>query len=185
MSKNTLVVNTSLTVECNNPYNICLVVRDNSGIIALKSVMKRFTESYKTRQDVINNINELFTTYSIDTIILEENKLLLDKMDKYPDPLIFKNIQLTFGIQISIEDNFYTKVDNIIALPDYIWKSLILNKYTKYSIDLYKSHIVDQYQYQEYLETIEKDNYYRAICLSESSSFDILMTKKYQINKGD
>ena len=38
---------------------------------------------------------------------------------------------------------------------------------------------------KEYLDIIEQNNYYKAVCLSESVLWDTLMHKKYLINKGD
>ena len=73
----------------------------------------------------------------------------------------------------------------ILGLPEMEWRKQVLNSSVKYSIDLYKSHILQHSISSELLTTIEQNNYYKALCLSESIWFDRLMDKKYQINKGD
>lgn len=186
MSKNILSYNNVLTIDVNTFMNIPIIVRDkDNNIMYMNHINKFKVSNYKIRQDVINSIKQLQSDYCVDTIILESNKLFLDKMDKYPDPLIFRNVLLAFGLQVSIEDSFYNSIPNIIAIPESEWKPKILHKNTKYAIDLYKSHILTQSIYSDFIETIDTYNYYRALCLSECSSFDIFMNKKYQINKGD
>ena len=92
---------------------------------------------------------------------------------------------LGFGIQTSIEDNFYESL-TILSVPDYEWAGKVLNKKARYSIDLYKAHILNRTNIPiKFLVTIENNNYYKAICLSECVLFDSLMDRKYQINKGE
>ena len=106
---------------------------------------------------------------------MEKNQLFIDKIDRYPDPLVYRNITLGFGIK-----------KYIIELPQNDWRSTILNRTTKYSIDLYKSHILNTLdESEDRMKIIETYNFYKVLCLSESVKFDNLMNRKYQTNKGD
>lgn len=128
-------------------------------------------------------IDSILNDYDVDTILLEQNKLFIDKIDRYPDPYIMRDILLGFSIQTSIEDKYYDKVKYILQIPEYDWKTKVLNNKTTYSIDLYKAHIELRYFDTETLQQINSNNYYKAICLSESVFHTPLMNKKYQINK--
>lgn len=183
--KNRLIPNILLTIDLDNIYNIPFIITDQSAKIIHMISIPKSSNYYKIRQSVISTINMLLSKYNIDTIIFEQNKLFIDKIDKYPDPYVLKNIMLGFGVQVSIEDNFYNSL-TLLALPDYEWRHKVLNRKTTYAIDLYKSHILHRTDIpMSFLVNIENNNYYKAICLSESVLFDDLMDKKYQINKGE
>lgn len=186
MSKNSINPNLMLVVDIHNHITLPFVVVNPKGDILYMTHINALGENYIIRKKCISEIANIINLYpSIDTILLEENKLFIDKIDRYPDPMVLRNIMLGFGIQISIEDNFYDSM-TIIALPNYEWRSKILNRNTTYSIDLYKSHVLQKQNIsEEQLEQISNNNYYKAVCLSESVLFDSLMNKKYQINKGD
>ena len=139
---------------------------------------------YKIRKNLVNLINKLLEEYEVDTLIFERNQLFIDEMTKYPDPLIYNNILLGYGLEITIENNYYEKINHILTFPIKEWRIEILNKFTKYAIDLYKDHVLLNETFdQEKLNIIEQNNYYKAICLSECIFSDKLMNKKYQINK--
>lgn len=183
--KNKLSPSILLTIDMSNIYNIPFIITGPTGGIIYMTNIPRTGNYYRIRQATINTIDRLIHHYNIDTILFEQNKLFIDKIDKYPDPYVLKNIMLGFGIQISIEDKYYESL-TIISLPEYEWKNSILSKKVTYAIDLYKSHILHRTDIPiKYLVDIENNNYYKAICLSESILFDNLMNRKYQINKGD
>ena len=92
---------------------------------------------------------------------------------------------LGYSLEVLLDFNFHTCIENILALPYYDWTAKILGKSARYSIDLYKEHILNQSIYSDYLEEIDLYNYYKVLCLSESVLFDSLMQEKYRINKGD
>lgn len=186
MSKNTLDIGNTLTVCTSNPYSISLIVTDNlSNILHMTNTTKHASTNYHTRRLLIENMKTLINEYTINTIIMEENKLFIDSMDKFPDPYVLRNVLLGFQINTSIEDNFYSTVTYLLELPEFEWKTKILNKKVKYAIDLYKTHIKLRQFSEEQLQQIETNNYYKAICLSESVLFDTLMNKKYLVNKGE
>ena len=105
-------------------------------------------------------------------------------MTKYPDPLIYENILLGYGIETSLEDNFYEKVKYLLSFSIQEWRLEILNKFTKYAIDLYKDHILLKGGFtEEDYDIIVRYIYYKVLCLSECIFSDKLMNKRYQINK--
>lgn len=182
MSKNTLEPAVILTIDMQNILNIPMIIRSIDGSILYMSNITKSGSHYSIRKNLIEKIHQCLNQYNIDTILLDQNKLFIDKIDRYPDPYILKNVLLGYGVQISIEDHFYNTIKYILAIPDYEWKSKVLNKNAKYSIDLYKSHILNCSVYSDYIDIINTNNYYRSLCLSESMLFDTLMNKKYQIN---
>ena len=183
--KNKLKPQKILTIDTDNTYNISIIVTNSIGELLYMNKVLKTGEYYHIRQSVLNVIDNLIQKYEIDTILFEQNKLFIDKIDRYPDPIILKNILLGFGIQITIEDRYYKSL-TILAIPEYEWKSKVLGRKVMYAIDLYKAHILHRTNIPiKYLINIENNNYYKAICLSESILFDALMDKKYQINKGD
>lgn len=186
MGKQSIEPSIILTIDIHNFYNIPFIITNSTGEIQLMThIEKSSLTYYKIRKRCIEKINSLCMQYPIDTIIIEQNKLFIDKIDRYPDPIIYRNILLGFGIQISIEDNFYETIKYILELPNHDWTNTVLNSKVKYSIDLYKSHVLLRDISENFLNIIEKNNYYKAICLSESTLYSNLMNKKYQINKGD
>ena len=172
-----------LTLDIQNYYGIPMVVTTSTNdILAITKIMKSGTH-YRIRQQVMEFVDLFLQKYNIDTILMEQNKLFIDKIDRHPDPFVLSNITLGYGIKISLQDKYYNKIHYILELPQKEWTDKVLNKTTKYSIDLYKSHIALRDLTQDYMNIIEQNHCYKALCLSESVSFDELMNKKYWINK--
>ena len=172
-----------LTLDIQNYYGIPMVVTTSTNdILAITKIMKSGTH-YKIRQQVMEFVDLFLQKYNIDTILIEQNKLFIDKIDRHPDPFVLSNITLGYGIKISLQDRYYNKIHYILELPQKEWTDKVLNRTTKYSIDLYKSHIALRDLTQDYMNIIEQNHCYKALCLSESVSFDVLMNKKYWINK--
>ena len=172
-----------LTLDIQNYYGIPMVVTTSTNdILAITKIMKGGTH-YKIRQQVMEFVDLFLQKYNIDTILMEQNKLFIDKIDRHPDPFVLSNITLGYGIKISLQDKYYNKIHYILELPQKEWTDKVLNRTTKYSIDLYKSHIALRDLTQDYMNIIEQNHCYKALCLSESVSFDVLMNKKYWINK--
>lgn len=183
--RNKLSPHRILTVDASNSCNIVFIVTDESSVILHMTNIPKEGQFYSIRHNLVSTIDNLIQDFNLDAIILENNKLFIDKIDKYPDPFILRNVLLGFGISITIEDRYYDKLA-IIYLAEYDWKNSILGRKTPYVMDLYKAHILNRTDIPiKYLVDIENNNYYKAICLSESVLFDNLMNKKYQINKGD
>lgn len=172
-----------LTLDIQNYYGIPMVVTTSTNdILAITKIMKGGTH-YRIRQQVMEFVDLFLQKYNIDTILMEQNKLFIDKIDRHPDPFVLSNITLGYGIKISLQDKYYNKIHYILELPQKEWTDKVLNRTTKYSIDLYKSHIALRDLTQDYMNIIEQNHCYKALCLSESVSFDELMNKKYWINK--
>ena len=184
---NKLKPNIILTINIHNYLNIPFIVTNAFGQILNMYNITKVGSNYNIRKRVIDMISTIHSSYEIDTIVLEQSKLFLDKIDRYPDPYILRDIMLEFGIQIAIEDAFWKKYI-ILAFSEYEWKYEVLGKYKpKYSIDLYKSHILHRSDIpKKQLIDIDANNYYEAVCLSECVLSDKLMNKKYQVNnEGD
>lgn len=172
-----------LTLDIQNYYGIPMVVTTSTNdILVITEIMKSGTH-YRIRQQVMEFVDLFLQKYNIDTILMEQNKLFIDKIDRHPDPFVLSNITLGYGIKISLQDKYYNRIHYILELPQKEWTDKVLNKTTKYSIDLYKSHIALRDLTQDYINIIEQNHCYKALCLSESVSFDELMNKKYWINK--
>lgn len=172
-----------LTLDIQNYYGIPMVVTTSTNdILAITKIMKGGTH-YRIRQQVMEFVDLFLQKYNIDTILMEQNKLFIDKIDRHPDPFVLSNITLGYGIKISLQDKYYNKIHYILELPQKEWTDKVFNRTTKYSIDLYKSHIALRDLTQDYMNIIEQNHCYKALCLSESVSFDELMNKKYWINK--
>lgn len=185
MRKNQIKPNISVTIDIHGYVNIPFIVKDAIGnILTMQNIIKG-KSPYDMRRLTINMLDSLIQEYNIDTIIFEQNQLFIDKIDRYPDPFVLRNIQLGFGIKTSIDDKYHNTIKYILELPEQEWRRCVLNSQVKYSIDLYKAHILEQDLEQDLLTNIEINNYYKALCLSESIWFDRLMDRKYQINKGD
>ena len=172
-----------LTLDIQNYYGIPMVVTTSTNdILAITKIMNGGTH-YRIRQQVMEFVDLFLQKYNIDTILMEQNKLFIDKIDRHPDPFVLSNITLGYGIKISLQDKYYNRIHYILELPQKEWTDKVLNRTTKYSIDLYKSHIALRDLTQDYMNIIEQNHCYKALCLSESVSFDELMNKKYWINK--
>ena len=91
---------------------------------------------------------------------------------------------LNYSIQITLEDNYLDKIKYFIQLPEWEWLPTILNKKSRYAIDLYKNHILSKsFNGDDLLkEQLNSGNYYKVLCLSECSLYSKLMNKKYQVN---
>lgn len=178
-----IIPNIVITIDIHSFQNIPLVIRNlKRDIIYKDKIDIAFKEDYFIRKQLINKLYELIEKYNVNMIIIEQNKLFTNSFELSPDFRVLRNITRGFGIQTSIEDNFYDKVPYIMSLPDRDWQTLILNNKFKYSFDLYKSHIEKQEFTDQQLREFQLDNYYKVLCLSESMWFDKLMNKKYQIN---
>lgn len=184
--KNKIEANIILTITTHNYLNIPFIVTNTVGQILDIYNITKVGSYHNVRRRVVEMINIIRNSYEIDTIILEQGKLFLDKIDRYPDPYVLRDIMLEFGIQVAIEDAFWDKFV-ILAFPEYEWKYEVLGRYKpKYSIDLYKSHVLHRGDIpKKQLINIDENNYYEAVCLSESVLSDKLMAKKYQVNEGD
>lgn len=183
MATNKLEPTNVLTIYGRSVPNITLVVTDKYHNILDMSCISRYTKDYTVRNNVLNQCITLIKNYDINTILLEQNKLMIDTFSKYPDPYILSNIILNFGINITIQDAFYNTVKYILEIPHKDWTQQILNRNTRYSIDLFKSHVQNYSLSEETLNKIDNNNYYECVCFSESVLYDCLMNKKYQINK--
>lgn len=136
------------------------------------------------KQKLMYKINSIFEEYPIDTLLLEQEKLTIDKIDRYPDPYILSNILLKYSVHISIEDSYLQKVKYFMEIPIWDWTNTIFNKKARYTIDLYKNHILTRglIGSEEIQEEVKLNNYYKVLCFSECSLYPKLMDKKYQLN---
>ena len=176
--------NIILTVDYSSGFYISYIVKDKLNNILDLSFTTKDLILYNTRKNLINHIKELYDEFNIDMLILEENKLFTDTISKYPDPYILRNILLGYGIQTSIEDNFFEIIKYIIYLPEYEWTSTILNKKAKFTIDNYKFHVLNIIDLNtELLNDIEKYNHYKVICLSQCIEYQKFMNSRYWVNK--
>lgn len=185
MSRNLIEPNVVLTLCTDNIMNIPVIITDKYLSILSMTNITKSGNHHNIRTRLISHIEPLLTQFNVDMIILEQNKLFTDTFSKYPDPYILRNVTLSFGINISIEDAFWDKVKYILEIPRKDWTDKILGKADRYSIDLYKSHIMHYNFDDNTLNNIDINNYYKTICLSESVFYDSLMNKKYQVNKGE
>lgn len=185
--KSNITPNICMFLDINNFYNIPILIVpyiDRNNILYLDHIIK-YNNRYQTRLNLINKIKELIIEFKVDTIIFEQNKLFIDKIDKYPDPLIMRDILFGYSIQTSIEDNFYN-INYILAFPEYEWQNRVLNKKVKYSIDLYKSHVLLTNSFDnEYIEKINSSNYYKILCFRDIINYEDIFRKEFMINKGD
>ena len=184
MSKEKIEPNIILSIDIHSLRNIPMCVTNSDGNILSLTFVEKNASYHTIRMKVIDMINLLRQKHPIDTIIMEENKLFIDKIDRHPDPIVYRNIVLGFSIEIAVLDFYYKSIKNILSLPLKDWRNKVLNSTTKYSIDLYKSHIClrDDIS-QEFMDIINTYNFYKVICLSESIFFNSLMDIKYKLNK--
>lgn len=184
MAKSDIKPNIVLTLTTNNLVNIPIIITKKDGTILTATHINRLGLSYyQIRKQLNILINELISKYCVDTILIEQNQLFIDKIERYPDPYVLRDIKLGFGIQVMLEDNFWEKVKYILEIPRYEWKKEILNSKVDYAIDLYKNHIkLHQNLSDEFIKQCDDNNYYEALCLSECILCSKFLRKKYQIN---
>lgn len=184
MSKEKIEPNIILSIDVHSQRNIPMCVTNNNGEILSLTFIEKQGSYHTIRMKIIDMINILRQQFNIDTIIMEQNKLFIDKIDRHPDPIVYRNIVLGFSIEVTILDFYYKSVKNILSLPLKDWRNKVLNSTTKYSIDLYKAHIdIRQDISKEFKDIINKYNFYKVVCLSESVSYNTLMDNKYKLNK--
>lgn len=184
MAKINIEPQVGLTISASNGINIVLIVTDKyADILHSTHIQIGRKNQHDTFKNLLDNITLLIEEYDIDTIIMEQNKLFIDKIEKYPDPYVLQDILTRYKINTLVHYTFYDKVKYIFELPEQEWRSKILNKLTRYAIDLYKNHIMYKLHSDEQISTYEKFNYYKCACLSESILYDSLMNKKYLTNK--
>lgn len=185
MSRNKIEPNVIATVLTSDYRNIPIIITNFTGnIIHTTHTEKLGYDDYHIRKNLKNLLSSLITMYNVDTILMEQNQLFIDKIDRYPDPYVLRNIKLGFGIKITIEDTFWESVKYIMEIPRWEWKKEVLNRKVDYAIDLYKSHILLRQDIgAERLKEIDDNNYYEALCLSESMLYSKFLYKNYQVNK--
>ena len=177
--------NIILTIYTHNILSVDFILRTQDGTILKMdsySYNPLYDTSYKVRHDVINIIEGIFAETQFDTIILESTKIFTDGITKYPDPELYKNVVYSFGMEISIIDNFKTLVDYILVIPYKDWTNVVLNTKLQYLLDKCKNHISLCYELtEEQQKTIYNYNLYTALCLSESVKHTNLLDEKYLI----
>lgn len=164
---------------------ICYIIRDNSNnilYIDTQDYSIGFNSYYPIRKTAISKVKNIIQNYQPDTIILEQTKMFTDGITKYPDPEVYKNIILKYGLQISMEDNFLDMVQYFIEIPYYDWTQTILNSKFKYILDRCMNHIINNNNLtEEQLNSVKQFNLYQALCFSECVNHNKLMNKKYLI----
>lgn len=184
MAKSNIEPNIVLTLTTNNIMNIPIIITNNVGdILTATHINKLGLSYYQVRKQLKILIDKLISKYCVDTILIEQNQLFIDKIERYPDPYVLRDIKLGFSIQVMLEDNYWEKVKYILEIPRYEWKKEILNSKVDYAIDLYKNHIkLRQDLSSELMEQCDSNNYYETLCLSECILCSKFLHKKYQIN---
>lgn len=183
MANNKIECNIILAIDISQSYYINFVVMDSDNNILLLVYETKFGDDYYSiRQKVVLQISQLLNNYAIDTILIEQNKLLTDTMSIYPDTYILRNIQLNYGIVVSIEDSFYDTIPYIIEVPAQEWTKSLFNSHSLYTIDRYKSYINLDVFTQEQKDLIDSKNFYKALCLCDCFKYQALL-RKYWINK--
>lgn len=185
MAKTKIEPNVIATIITHNILNVPIIITNFTGnILYTTHIDKIGYADYHIRKRVKSVLENLVETYGVDTILIEQNQLFIDKIDRYPDPYVLRDIKLGFGVQTTIEDTFWERVKYIMEIPRWEWKKEVLNRKVDYAIDLYKSHILLRQDIDaELLKEIDDNNYYEALCLSESMLYSKFLHKNYQINK--
>lgn len=184
MKKELITPTNIITITTTNVLHINLVVTTNTNkILHLEKLPKLHSQNYMIRKNLKTLLDRLISDYDVDTLVIEQNQLFINKIDRYPDSLVLQNILLAYGIKIMIEDNYYDKIKYILEIPRWEWKETILHKKVEYAIDLYKSHVLIRSDLdEETLKIIDYDNYYETLCFSEICLYDKFLKEKYQIN---
>lgn len=174
-----------ISITTHNIVNIPIIVTDFTGNIKTMTHIDKIGYSdYHIRKGIVSIIDRLIPEYGVDTILIEQNQLFIDKIEKYPDPYVLRNIKLGFGIQVTLENKYWDSVKYIMEIPRWEWKKEVLHRKADYAIDLYKSHILyRQNLSDDQLKEIDENNYYETLCLSESMLCSKFLKKSYQINK--
>ena len=184
MNKNKIEPNIILTLTTNNLTNIPIIVTTKTGeILTATHIVRVGFNYYIIRKKLKSVINNLIEDYGVDTILIEQNQLFIDKIDKYPDPYVLRNVQLSYSIKVMIEDTYWEQISYILEIPHYDWQKEVLNHKVDYAIDLYKNHIKLRPDLsEEFLIKCDTNNYYETLCFSESLLHNKFLNKKYQIN---
>ena len=109
--------NIVLTIDLSQLHTINCVVTNTSDDILSLTYIDKIRDNYKVRSNLIQHIDKLISEYNIDTILIEKVKLFTDTAILYPDFSILQNVELSYGILISIEDAFIDKIKYIIEIP--------------------------------------------------------------------
>ena len=134
------------------------------------------------RRQVVDKSLEIINEYNVDTIILEKTKLFTDGIAKYPDPEVYKNVLLNFGIQISIEDKFINIIKYLFEIPYKDWTETVLNSKQKYILDQCKNHIsILNELTDEQEQIVNQYNFYQALCFSDVIKHNNIISKKYLV----
>ena len=118
MKKTHIDVENAIIIYLYGVHDIQIAVVNGIGsILHLECIEKIALSEYFLRAKCVERILSLCETYDINALIMEENKLFTDSIDKYPDPYVLRNVRLGYGIKVAIEDNFMKTIDNILELP--------------------------------------------------------------------
>ena len=176
-----------LTIMLNiNSVNV--VVRDEFNFIVEMYYLPLFfnqtkIEEHRFKQQLALKINQMINEYDVNMILIERSSLFTNNISMFPDVSILKNVLLQYSIQTTLEDLYIDRIIYFMEIPPDEWKKIILNRKSIFSIDVYKSHILEKAVYEEnLLQEIDSKNFYKTLCFSESVLYDRLMNKKYQIN---
>ena len=123
MARNKIEPNVIATITVNNIMNIPIVITNFTGnILHITHIEKVGYADYHIRRRLKSVLNNLISIYGVDTILIEQNQLFIDKIDRYPDPYVLRNIKLGFGIQITLEDTYWESIKYIMEIPRWEWK---------------------------------------------------------------
>ena len=184
MNNKKIEYNIVLTLYTHQNCSIIYIVKNHNNILYQQTFnYSTINDSnYIIRKNVMGHCANIINRFNVDTILMEQTKLFTDSFSKYPDPQIYKNVTLSYSIQVSVEDHFMDVVDNILVIPYTDWTQEVLNTRFKYIMDRCKEHILlDTNLTDEQLTKIQELNSYQALCFSECTNYDKLMNKKYLI----
>lgn len=174
--------NIVLTIDLSQLHTINCVVTNTSDDILSLTYIDKIRDNYKVRSNLIQHIDKLISEYDIDTILIEKVKLFTDTAILYPDFSILQNVELSYGILISIEDAFMDKIKYIIEIPTTEWLKLIFNTKSMFTPDKFMAYTslnnLSNYQKQY----VKLHNFYRCLCFSKCTS-QIYTLDKFCINK--
>lgn len=174
-------ITNALFIYTNIPKNVNFIIRDNIGKVLYFKSVEYATNNYYSRKRIIDLIKDLLERFEFNTIVYEDVRINLFTISKYVDPNVFNDINKAYSLKISIEDRFYEIVEYMIAIPHKAWTIEVLNSYDGILLDKCKRHILYTNEFKDYIQDIEDQNLYTALCFSESIKFDNLINKKYAI----